>query len=274
MDLAGRTVLVTGASSGIGAATALAIGARGARVLLLARTASALGEVAAAVVACGGEAEVYPCDLADADAVAEAGRRIRAEVGIPHVLVNNAGAGRWLFVHETPPQEVVAMMALPYFAAFWMTRELLPGMLRRGSGRIVNITSPAGFVPWAGGAGYIGARWAMRGLHEALRADLARTGVGVTLVVPGEVSSSYFDNNPGAQERLPKAARLYRRLTPEQVAEALVKGVERDRARVVLPGLLRLSLALHRLWPAPVEALTRRTGVRIAVPATDEPAES
>jgi short-subunit dehydrogenase len=272
VELPGRTVVITGASSGIGAATADAIAKRGAHVVLVARRESALEEVAQRVRDAGGTADVVPCDLTDADAVTQAGATIRRRTGIPDVLVNNAGAGRWLFVHETPPQEVVTMMAAPYFAAFWMTREMLPGMLRRGSGHIVNLTSPAGFSAWPGGTGYVVARWAMRGFDEALRADLHRTKLRVSLVVPGEVTSPYFANNPGSQERLPKASRLYRRLEPPEVALAIVKAVEQERDRVVLPAMLRLTLLSHRLWPRPTQWLANATGARLAIPTSDEPA--
>lgn len=274
MEVRGRTVVVTGASSGIGAAASAAMAARGAAVALVARTEHKLDEVAERIRSAGGRALVVPCDLADAAAVATAGARVRAELGIPDVLVNNAGAGRWLFSHETPPDELVDMMASPYFGAFLITRELLPGMLRRGSGRIVNVTSPAGFIAWPGGTGYVVARFAMRGFSEALRADLRRTRIGVSLVVPGEVSSPYFTNNPGTADRMPKIARMFRTLTPEEAAGAIVDAVVRERALVVEPPLLRWSLRLHRVWPWPTDVLAARTGTRIAVPARDEPSDA
>ena len=100
---------------------------------------------------------------------------------------------------------------------------------------------------------YAVARWAMRGFHEALRADLHKTRIGVTLIVPGEVSSSYFANNPGGEERLPGIAKLYRRLTPEEVAHAILRSVQREQREVIIPPLLHLTLRLHRVWPGLVE---------------------
>src|SRR5262245_10215154 len=119
MDIAGRLVLITGASSGIGAATALAAARAGAKTILLARGRDRLEAVAAQVRAQGSTAWVCPVDLAEASAVAEAAARIVAEAGLPDVLILSAGAGRWLFAEETPPGEAAAMMAAPYFAAFY-----------------------------------------------------------------------------------------------------------------------------------------------------------
>lgn len=265
MHVHDRLVVVTGASSGIGAATALAVARRRARaVVLIARTKEALERVAVEVRALG--AEAFPCaaDLTDAGAVDRLKVAIESSVGSPDILVNNAGAGRFLFVEETLPEEAVQMMALPYFAAFYTTRAFLPGMILRGSGHIVNVTSPAAYAPWPGATGYSAARWAVRGFTEALRADLRGTGVGVTLFTPGKVSSPYFDHNPGAEGRIPGIVRLYRTLTPEEAAEALVSGVERGARHVVTPALLRLTFSLHRLWPGAVSFLLARTGAKRA----------
>jgi short-subunit dehydrogenase len=231
-------------------------------VVLLARTATALERVANQVRALGAEALPCPADLTDPDAVERASTAIENSFGLPDILVNNAGAGRWLFVEETPPEEAVRMMAAPYFAAFHVTRALLPGMVSRGSGHIVNVTSLAAYAPWPGATGYTAARWAMRGFTEALRADLRGTGVGVTLFAPGKVSSPYFEHNPGVEERVPGIARLYRTLTPEEAAEALVRGIERGAAVVITPALLRLTIWFQRFWPGAVSSLVVRTGAR------------
>ena len=107
--------------------------------------------------------------------------RINADVGTPDIIVNNAGAGQWKFVDETSPEEAVQMMAVPYFAAFYVTHAFLPGMLRRNTGHIVNVSSVGSRFVWPGATAYIAARWAVRGFTEALRADLAGTKIGVTL---------------------------------------------------------------------------------------------
>lgn len=134
MKIAGQLVLVTGASSGIGAATAKAMARKGGRLLLMARTRPALEQVAAEIRTSGGSAWIYPTDLSDALAVSETARIMLREVGVPDILINNAGAGRWLWMDETNSAEAVEMMTSPYFGAFNITRAVLPEMLRRGSG--------------------------------------------------------------------------------------------------------------------------------------------
>jgi short-subunit dehydrogenase len=264
MEIGGRNILITGASSGIGAAAAVAMARAGAAsVALVARGEEGLQRTAGRVRALGATAEVFSADLADPGAGEAVARAVVARIGAPDVLVNNAGAGRWLFTEDTPASDAAAMMAVPYLAAFAITRVALPAMLARRRGAIVNVTSPAAFCPWPGASAYAVARWAMRGFTEALRADLAGTGIHVALVAPGEVSSPYFEHNPGSHERLPRVARLfYRVLEVDEAAALIVRAVERERDLVVAPALLRVTLALHRLFPAPVEWLVRHTGAR------------
>ena len=146
MNIEHKTALITGASSGIGAAVAKAMARAGGQVLLLARRKAALEQVAAEITAGGGKAMVYPVDVSDAGAVAKVANKITEEVGPPDIIINNAGAGRFLFVDETSPQEAVQIMAVPYFAAFYITRAFLADMLKRNSGHIVNISSAASRV--------------------------------------------------------------------------------------------------------------------------------
>jgi short-subunit dehydrogenase len=260
MQLDQKIVVVTGASSGLGEATAKAMAQRGARVALLARNRERLGRVAAEITQQGGQAATFPLDLSDAAAVERVSRTIASSLGVPDVLVNNAGAGRWLFTEETSPDEVVQAMAAPYFSAFYLTRAFLPDMLRRGSGHVLNVTSPVCFFAWPGASAYGSARWAMRGFTELLRADVAGTRLKVTLVCPGLIDTPYFEHNPGSQERIPGIGRLFRTLQPEEVAEAMVRAVERGQRDVVLPYLLKQTLLLQRVAPWFIEWLVRRTG--------------
>jgi short-subunit dehydrogenase len=265
MNPRGKTALVTGASSGIGAATARALAGAGARVLLVARNAAELNRVASSI---GGEAaHSYPADLGSASTVAQLAKRIEAEHGTPDIIVNNAGAGQWKFVDETTPEEAVQMMAVPYFATFFVTHAFLPGMLRRNSGHIVNVSSVASRFVWPGATAYTAARWAVRGFTEALRADLVGTGLRVTLFESGVVRSSYWEHNPGSRERVPKMGRLVPDLTPEAAARAIVQGIERERKLVVAPFMMKLTYWQHAVFPGVVQWLMIRTGYRRPQPA-------
>ena len=198
-----RLVLVTGASSGIGEATARRYGASGAHVLLLARNAGRLDEVVGAIRKDGGTATAYPVDLADPSAIEEVSARMTREAGTPDVLINNAGAGRWLPIVETSAEEALAMIEVPYLAAFNLTRAFLPKMLARRSGAIACITSPASYVVWPNAAAYTAARHALAGFTEALRTEVKGSGISVTFVVLGMVESPYWQHNPGSREHVP-----------------------------------------------------------------------
>ena len=248
--MAAKFVLVTGASSGIGEATAKLYGARGAHVLLLARNAARLEAVAQAIRKDGGTATAFPVDLADAVATEALAQRIAGEIGTPDILINNAGAGRWKPLLETTPEEARAMMAVPYFAAFDLTRAFAPGMIARGNGSLVFVTSPASYLAWPRASAYIAARRALAGLAETLQSELKGTGVNVTVVALGTVETPYWQNNPGSRENLPQTdPRLVPVLTPEQAAEAIVDGVEQKKRFVVKPGIFRTLFVLNALFP-------------------------
>jgi short-subunit dehydrogenase len=263
MRIKDRVVVVTGASRGIGQSAARALAFAGGRVAMLARSPEVL-KLADEIVAAGGVARGYCVDLTDPAALEGVAQQIVSDLGAPEIVVNNAGAGRYLYVEETPPEEAAEMVAAPYLAAFYVTRVFLPSMLEHREGFIVNINSPVAWLPWPGAAGYTAARWAMRGFTAALRADLHGTGVRVLELVPGKVNSTYFANNPHSEERLPGITKWIPTLTPDEVAAALVKGVEQDRRMIVFPPLLKVVFVLHAVAPWLVDFLMRSTGWRRA----------
>lgn len=262
-SIQGKLVLVTGASRGIGAATARLMAAKGARVILVARTLKDLEEQAAAIKESGGEAHVYSADLSQHEEVGALVAKVSAELGIPDILVNNAGLGRWLFVHETPPAEAEMMAKLPYLAAFWLTGGFLEGMLQRGSGRIINVNSPASVLPWGGATAYTSSRWAIRGFSESLKIDLRGSGLSVCHCVFGEVSSNYFIDNPGSHERLPKIAKVLPVSTPETVAKWLLLAATSRKKEMTKPFLLWVFRFFLGITPGLVKGLVRATSVKI-----------
>lgn len=259
MRLNGKLVLITGASSGIGAATARAVARQGAIPVMLARRGAALDAVAEAIMDIGGVAYTYPVDLADPDAVAETCRRIRADAGVPDVIVNNAGAGRWQPMVHTGAADAARMMAVPVLAAMNVTRAFLPDMVARGHGRIVTVNSVAGGLVWPNACGYIAARHALGGWADALRSELTGTGVTVSEAVLGTVESPYWTHNPGSRDHVPKGIPgLMPVLAVDAAAGHVLRAIRRGPRRIVAPAAFRLLFTLRALVPALTDAMMRR----------------
>jgi short-subunit dehydrogenase len=153
-------------------------------------------------------------------------------------------------------------MAVPYFASFNLTRELLPGMIQKGQGHIVNVTSVASKLIWPGSAAYTATRWAVNGFNEVLRTEVCEQGINVTLAMFGKISSEYWNHNPGSAERLPAITRMVPTITPSQAAQAIISGIEKNKAVVLKPALLRLVLIMNTMFPGNTALIMRKTGWR------------
>lgn len=257
--MSGDLALITGASSGIGAETAKQLAQNGHRCLLLARNQDRLEAVAGDIREAGGEAEIYSVDLADANAVQRIADAILNEAGVPDLIINNAGAGRWKPFLETSADEAVQMMAVPYLASVYLTRALLPAMVERGAGRLAFVSSPASYLAWPNASTYIAARHALKGFADALRTELKPTGIGVTLIVLGTVESPYWKHNPGSRENLPETdERMLPTLSLEEAAQAIVEGVERGKGLVVKPAQFRALFLLNAIAPGLVASQLRK----------------
>lgn len=249
MEVKGKLVLITGASRGIGAATAKIMAQAGAKTLMVARSAPQLEDLAKLLSNNGGETHWRAVDLSDLKAIEAFAEDILKTLGPPDVIINNAGLGRWLFTENTPGEEAEMMTKLPYQAAFHISRLFLPAMLNRKSGHIVNVNSPASIIPWGGASAYAASRWALRGFTESLKIDLRGTGVGVSHVVLGEVESSYWEANPGARERLPKIATIIPKISTEQAGKYILKAIRGERKEYTRPSMLWIMRRL--LWLTP-----------------------
>lgn len=252
-------VVVTGASSGIGRASALLLAQSGYDVVAVARSADKL---AALRQEAGAAVEVEAVDMSDADAVAAMARRVVDARGAPLAVINSAGAGAWKYVEDTTAAEAQAWLGAPFFAAVNACRGFLPAMRAARRGVVVHVQSPAAYQPWPGSTIYASARWALRGLHEALVVDLHGSGVTSCHAVFGEVESGYWAANPGSREHRPTIGRLYPTMTPEQCAAVLRDVVRRPRSSVVRPVGILLTMLSARLAPSLVRALAVATGRR------------
>ena len=248
--------VVTGASSGIGRATALALAAANYRVVAVARSKDKLTELAALSPSISIEA----VDAADGAAVVAMAQRVLKDFGTPAVIINCAGAGQWKYIEDTTPAEALTMLGAPFLAAFNVTHAFMRSMLAAKAGVVIHVQSPASQLPWAGSTAYASARYALRGLHEALCQDLIGTGVRSCHAVFGEVTSDYFTNNPGSHEHLPKIARMIPKMSPEQCATVLVRLSSHPRTQVVTPFMLRSFYWMHAVVPWLVRMLVGATG--------------
>jgi NADP-dependent 3-hydroxy acid dehydrogenase YdfG len=187
--LSGRSAVVTGASRGIGAGIASALGEQGVRVVMLARTEAKLKEHAERVP---GSLPLV-CDVTDPKAVDRAAKRIARHLGgAPDILVNNAGIFRVSIVEETTPESFVEIIDTNLVAPFVLARTFLAEMKRRKSGHIVTIGSLSDRTIFTGNAAYSAAKFGVRALHEVMRAELRETGVRTTLISPASTATDIW----------------------------------------------------------------------------------
>jgi short-subunit dehydrogenase len=254
VELTGRRTLLTGASGGIGNAIARALHERGATVAITGRRADALNALASEL---GQRVEVLPADLAVRESVADLVER----VGDVDVLVANAAlpASGWL--DSFTPEEIDRALDVNLRAPVQLARALAPGMVERGEGHFVFIASMAGKVANAGGSVYSATKFGVRGFAAALRDELRDDGVGVTTIFPGFIRGAGMFADTGM--KLPQGTGTK---TPEQVAAAVLRGIERNRAEIdVAPLSMKSSAWFAGVNPNAVSLLARRFGsLRVA----------
>ena len=248
--MSGKTVVVTGASSGIGRAVAIILAKGGARVALVARGAKRLREAEREMSAHGTVIECA-CDVADEGGVLRMAQRVDAEFGSVDVLINNAGFAVYGKVESLSAAEIRAHMETNYFGAVHCTKAFLPYMLERGSGKIVNVASVAASFGLPGIAAYCASKFAMLGFSEALRGELHGTGVGVTVVSPIAVRTPFFDHESFAG--IPRYSPIS--LSPERVARAVVGAIGSRRGEITVPGTARLAIWAKHTFPYVIDAL-------------------
>jgi uncharacterized protein len=247
VNLDGRSVLLTGATGGIGQAIARAIAAQGARPILTGRRAEVLEPLASET---GGRA--IACDLASSAEV----ERLLGEVGNVEVLIANAALPATGVLSSFTPEEIDRALAVNLRAPIVLARALSAGMAARGHGHLVFISSLSGKAASPRGSIYAATKYGLRGFALGLREDLRDSGVGVSTVFPGFISDAGMFHESGA--KLPGYVAMK---TPEDVAAAVLRAIERNRSEVdVAPLPLRLGTALAGLAPELSGRLQRRLG--------------
>ncbi len=253
----GPVALITGASSGMGRGLAMRLAADGYRVGLAARRAQPLEELAADIRSAGGEALVLQCDVSVREDVYAAVERCRRELGDVDLLVANAGQSEMTLVDELDSGMIEQLMGVNFFGVVYAVEAVLPGMLSRGRGQIVGVSSLAGYGGLPRTAGYSAAKAAVTKFLESLRVDLRGRGVDVTVISPGYVRTPMTDRNlhsmPFLVELDDAVARIHRAIVkrarayhfpwplasfvwvgqifPRRMYDWIVSRINRDKAR-------------------------------------------
>ncbi|MDI7864429.1 SDR family NAD(P)-dependent oxidoreductase [Rhizobiaceae bacterium n13] len=242
-------VVVVGASQGIGRAMATVAARDGGAIVLVARSADALAEAAAGVGAAGGEAFVLELDLLADDASDQLQAFLDANGLYCDVLVNSAGLGLRGAATLLPHDDQMGIVDLNVRALTDLTLRFLPGMVSRGRGGVINLGSIAGFTPGPNMALYYASKSFVRSFSEALHREVHRTGVTVTCVAPGPVSTEFLQKSGASRATL---FRVLPRLKPDYVAERAWQGFRSGRRTVVPGAIAKLASVVTALLPSAV----------------------
>ncbi len=240
----GRLAVITGGSSGIGYALAKLLSEAGARVWLLAQRKEGLDSSFQILFGANGKDHgKLAVDVSKWNQVQATLERFQRDVGVPDLLINSAGITEPGYVEEIPVETYRALMETNYLGTVHATKAVLPGMLKRGSGHIVNIASSAAFVTGPGYAAYSPSKYAVRGFSDALRAEVKPRGVKVSLVYPPNTDTPQRAYEVSRQtpelHHLDENAGLgpwkFGTVSADYVAEEILKGMQRGKY-VILPG--------------------------------------
>jgi short-subunit dehydrogenase len=243
MDLKDAVCIVTGASSGIGRATALSLARRGAVVSISARREGKLAEALEECRAHSPRSMAVRCDVADPGAVRAMVERTEREAGPVDVLVANAGVGRYVPFTEETIETIEEQVRINLLGQLYATHAVLPGMQARRRGHLVFLSSTNArlFPPMQ--SVYTATRAATMGFAEALSYETERFGIGMTIVYPGPIDTEFFDAPEFQKMRTPK------KIPAEKVGEAIARAVERGKRNVAIPAALTIPAKLRALFP-------------------------
>ena len=243
-ELRDRTVLITGAASGLGRLLALKMAARGATLILWDVDAAGLERVRGEVAATGRKVSAYPCNLRDRAAIASTAMATLRDHGHVDVLVNNAGVVSGKTLLEASDDHVLRTFEVNTLALFWTTRAFLPEMMRRDSGHVVTIASAAGIVGTSRLVDYCSSKHAAVGFDESLRLELKRLGsrIQTTVVCPFYITTGMFT---GVKTRFQWLLPI---LDPEYATDRIMHAIEHDRRRLIMPRVVYTTF-LGRVLP-------------------------
>lgn len=258
MRFTDRTVWVTGASSGIGECLARHFAAEGARVALSARRREKLERVAEGIV--GDHSLVVPLDMTRPEDFSAAHDAVRAGLGEVDVLVHNAGISQRAAMLDTHPDDERRILETNFFGPVALTRAVLPGMVQRGRGQIVVISSVAGKFGAPLRTAYSASKHALHGWFDSLRAEVAHLGIEILLVCPGFVRTAIASNAVGSDGAVD--AEIAKGMDPDACALAVVRAAAAGRCELRLGGIERFGIAVSALMPETWAGMMAKRGRR------------
>jgi len=255
MDFANKVVVITGASSGIGKASALLFAKKGSNVVLVGRRKEKLLEVESELAKFRQKNLVCACDVSDKSQVENMSNQVIDTFGKIDILVNNAGFAIFGTVSNLNIEQIESQMSTNYLGMVYCIKNFLPQMIKQSSGHIINVASVAASFGLPGMVSYCASKFAMLGFSEGLYHELKNTGVKVTVVSPIRVRTNFFDHP--SFESIPKYSPTS--LSAETVAKAIIKAANSSRLEIIVPGVVRGAVWAKHTFPYLINPLINST---------------
>ena len=245
MNFKDKVVLITGASSGIGYASAIQFAKKGANIILVARKKNKLEQTAKDLKKFNVSTLVCECDVSDKSQVKKMSQKVFEKYESIDILVNNAGFAIYGSISSLTTEEIESQISTNYLGMVYCIKNFLPLMLKKKSGHIVNVASVAGSFGLPGIASYCASKFAMLGFSEGLKHELKGTGIGITVVSPIMVRTNFFDHP--SFSKMPKYSPTS--LSAETVAKAILKASSSPRLEIIVPSVVRIAVWLKSTFP-------------------------
>ncbi len=251
MNLRGKTVLITGASSGIGEATAKAFSKEGSNLVLIARSVDNLKRVANGLSTTN---LVIPADITQKEAVKNLINQTLSTFNKIDILINNAGVGLSSFIEEMNVDDLRKLFEINVFAPLVLTQAVLPSMIASGSGKIINVSSMITKIVTSGSGGYRASKLALNGISDASRYELKKKNIQVVTVYPGLTATDFFKHSMGIKANGNMISKLRGR-SPEFVSQKIIEAAKKDYREVYMSFISLISAKLSLLFPTFIETL-------------------